>query len=61
MWAAANKWGLLIQFPDIVQACQECDTCLRMRLRPLLEMTARLSRGHNPLQQWQVDYIGPLP
>lgn len=32
-----------------------------MRPRPLPETTTHLARGHNTLQQWQVDYIGPLP
>ena len=32
-----------------------------MRPRSLPETTAHLARGHNPLQRWQVDYIGPLP
>ena len=61
MWAAAKAWGLPIQLPDIVQACQDCDACSRMRPRPLPETTAHLARGHNPLQRWQIDYIGPLP
>lgn len=61
MWAAAKAWGLPIQLPDIVQARQDCDTCSRMRPRPLLETTAHLARGYNPLQQWQINYIGPLP
>uniref|UniRef100_A0A669QJJ3 ribonuclease H n=1 Tax=Phasianus colchicus TaxID=9054 RepID=A0A669QJJ3_PHACC len=61
MWAAAKAWGLPIQLPDIVQACRHCDTCSKMRPRSLLETTARLARGHNPLQRWQIDYIGPLP
>ena len=32
-----------------------------MRPRSLPETTAHLARGHNPLQQWQVNYIRPLP
>ena len=32
-----------------------------MRLRSLPKTAAHLARGHNPLQQWQVDFIGPLP
>ena len=31
-----------------------------MRPRLLPKTTARLARVHNPLQRWQVDYIGPL-
>lgn len=46
---------------DIVQACQECKACSRMKLRPLPETTAHLSRGHHSLQRWQVNYTGPLP
>jgi len=61
MWAAAKAWGLPIQLSDIAQACQDCDTCSKMRLRSLPKTTAHLSRGHNPPQWWQVDYIGPLP
>ena len=61
MWAAAKAWGLPIQLADIVQACRDCDACSKMRPRPLPETTAHLARGHNPLQRWQVDYIGPLP
>jgi len=61
MWAVAIAWGLPIQLLDVVQACQDCDTCSRMRPRPLLETTVHLTRGHNPLQLWQIDYIGLLP
>jgi len=32
-----------------------------MRLRSLPKTTAHLASGHNPIQQWQVDYTGPLP
>ena len=31
-----------------------------MRPRLLPETTAHLAKGHSPLQQWQVDYTGPL-
>jgi len=61
MWAAAKAWGLSIQLSDVVQACQDCNACSKMRPRPLPETTARLARGYSPLQRWQVDYIGPLP
>ena len=61
MWTAAKAWGLPIQLSDVVQACQDCDACSKMRPRPLPETTAHLARGYNPLQQWQVDYIGLLP
>ena len=61
MWAAAKAWGLPIQLADMVQACRDCDACSKMRPRDLPETAAHLARGHNPLQRWQVDYIGPLP
>ena len=32
---------------------------MKPRLLPIT--TAHLARGHSPLQQWQVDYTGPLP
>ena len=61
MWAAAKARGLPRQLSDIVQACWDCDACSKMRLRSLPKTAAHLARGHNPLQQWQVDFIGPLP
>ena len=62
MWAAAKAWGLPIQLSDIAQACRDCDdACSKVRPRSLPKTTAHLDRGQNPLQQWQVDYIGPLP
>ena len=32
-----------------------------MRPRSLPKTTTHLARGRSPLQQWQVDYTGPLP
>ena len=61
MWAAAKAWVLPIQLSDVVQACQGCDACSKMRPRSLPETTAHLARGHNRLQRWQVTYIGSLP
>jgi len=57
----AKAWGLPIQLSDVVQACQDCNACSKMRPRPLPETTAHLARGHNPLQRWQVDYIEAPP
>ena len=59
MWVAAKAWGLPVQLSDIAQACWDCDTCSKMRLRSLPETTAHLARGHRLLQRWQVDYMGP--
>ena len=61
MCAAAKAWWLPIQLSDIAQACQDYNACFKMRQRLLLETTAHLDRGHNPLQRWQADYIGPPP
>ena len=61
MWAAAKAWGLPMQLSDITQACQDCDSCSKMRPRSLSKTTAHPARENNPLQQWQVDYVGLLP
>jgi len=50
-----------IQLSDIIQVCQDYNVFTKMRLRVLPETTPSLFRGHNPLQQWRVNYIGPLP
>lgn len=60
MWAVDKAWGMLMQTSDSIQAWRNCNACSRMRPRPLLETTAHLARGHNPLQWRQVNYIGPL-
>lgn len=52
---------LPVQMPDIIQACHDCEACAIMQSAPLLVMTARLTRGHNTLHRWQIDYVGPLP
>lgn len=60
MWPAVKAPRPHRTMSDITQACHDCNTCSRMRPKPLPEMTAPLARGHNPHQRWQVDYIGPL-
>lgn len=46
---------------NIVRYHHDCNACSKMRPKPLPETTAHHSRGCNPLQRWQFDYIGPLP
>ena len=60
MWAAAKARGLPIQLSDIVQACQDCDACSKMRPRICLKQQLILLED-SPLQQWQVYCIGPFP
>jgi len=60
MQAADIAQGLPIMMSDITQAHNDFNPSLKMRLKTLPEMTAYLARRHNPLQRWQVDYIGPL-
>jgi len=51
--------GCLYNYLTLPRHAKTVTLAPRPRLLP--ETTARLDRGHNPLQRWQVDYIGPLP
>lgn len=61
MWAVGKQWGLPLTFDEVIQACQNCVVCSKRDLCHILQQQGEVAQGLTPLDQWQVDFIGPLP
>ncbi|KAB1258119.1 hypothetical protein Cadr_000022945 [Camelus dromedarius] len=62
MRQAADQWGLHLSHSEAKDAVQQCPWCAKHHphQRRWPQQTRKIARGIQPLQVWQIDYVGPF-
>nr|XP_031546409.1 uncharacterized protein LOC116285423 isoform X2 [Vicugna pacos] len=62
MKQAADQWGLHLSHSEAKDAVQQCPWCAKHHLHRWRwpQQLGKIAQGIQPLQVWQIDYVGPF-
>lgn len=60
-WLIARDAILLLKYSDLVNVITICHMCAKQHSRQLLRESGVIHQSSQPVKDWHIDYILPLP